>query len=74
MGETIYVRDVDTEIKAKLESNAKAAGQSLSAYLREKLEEIADKPERELGWLAHLGPVGDPIDGWGPMSEEELAL
>lgn len=53
---------------------AKAAGQSLSAYLREQLDTLAGKPKRELGTLAHLGPVGEPLDGWGPMSEDELAL
>lgn len=74
MGATIYIRDVDPETKERLEASAEAAGQSLSAYLRDKLNELAKKPKRELGWLAHLGPVGDPIDGWGPMSEEELAL
>lgn len=74
MGVTIHVRDVDPETKQRLEASAAAAGKSLSAFLREKLDEIAAKPKRELGWLAHLGPVGDPLDGWGPMSEEDLAL
>lgn len=74
MGVTIQVRDVDPETKARLDAAAKAAGKSLSAYLREKLGEMAAQPKRELGWLEHLGPVGEPLDGWGPMSEEELAL
>ncbi len=74
MGVTIHVRDVDPETKARLEASAKAAGKSLSAYLREKLDEMAAKPKRELGTLEHLGPIGDPLDGWGPMNEEDLAL
>ena len=36
MGETIFVRDVDAETKQKLEEAAKAAGLSLSAWLRER--------------------------------------
>lgn len=74
MGETIFVRDVDAETKEKLEAAAKAAGMSLSAWLRERFDELVSKPKRKAGALAHLGPVGDPIDGWGPMSEEDLAL
>jgi len=74
MGATIYIRDVNPETKERLQASAEAAGQSLSAYLRDKLDELACKPRRRLGTLSHLGPVGDPIDGWGPMGEEELAL
>jgi len=75
LGVTIHVRDVDPETKQRLEASAAAAGKSLSAYLREKLDEIAAKPKRQAGTLREeLGPVGDPLDGWGPMSEEDLAL
>lgn len=42
--------------------------------MRERFEELAAKPKRRIGVLAHLGPVGDPVDGWGPMSEEKLGL
>ena len=74
MGATIYIRDVDPETKEKLEASARAAGQSLSAYLRDKLNELAKKPKRRAGWLSHLGPVGEPLDGWGPLPEEDLRL
>jgi plasmid stability protein len=46
---TIHVRDVDPETKARLKAAAKAAGKSLSAYLREKLDEMAAKPKRRAG-------------------------
>ncbi len=74
MGVTIQVRDVNPQTKAWLEMKAKEEGKSLSSWLRDALDDLAHKPKRRFGSLAYLGPVGDPIDGWGPMSEEELAL
>lgn len=77
MGETIYVRDVDPEVKARIEEEAKAAGQSVSAFLRAKFQSLfgQEKVYRKAGYLAEeLKDIGEPLDGWGPMSEEDLAL
>lgn len=73
MGEVLNIRDVNPTTKAKLAENAAAANMSLAAYVRLKLDEIAGTPKRPIGLLEkELGHIGDPIDGWGPMSDKEL--
>ncbi len=73
MGVTIHVRDVDPDTKARLDAAAEAAGKSLSAYLREKLDEIAEKPKREFGYLRDvLGDIGDPLDKWFSRRRKSL--
>jgi len=74
MSETLNIRDVDPETKAILVSQAAQAGVSLAAYVRSKLDEIAGKQQRISGSLSNdLGNIGEPDDGWGPMSEADLA-
>ena len=73
MGEALNIRDVNPVTKAKLAEDAAAANMSLSAYVRSKLDEIAGTPKRTLGALERkYGTIPDPIDGWGPMTDEEL--
>ncbi|MGF1477344.1 MAG: hypothetical protein ACFB6S_17505 [Geminicoccaceae bacterium] len=73
MGETLNIRDVNPVTKAALSAAAERAGMSLAAYVRLKLDEIAGTPRRKAGALEKLmKDVGEPVDGWGPMSEDEL--
>jgi hypothetical protein len=75
MGVSVRIDDVKPETLERLEDAARAAGVSLSDFLRETLEAAVPVPKRRAGALAHLFEgVGEPLDGWGPLSEEELAL
>lgn len=74
MAETLNIRDVDPETKALLVMQAKQAGLSLAAYVRLRLDEIAGREKRQSGALAEtLGTIGEPRDGWGPLSAEDLS-
>lgn len=74
MSETLYIRDVDVRTKASLSAAAEKAGMSLAAYVRMKLDEIAGIQRREAGTLREVvKAVGEPVDGWGPLDEGELA-
>ena len=74
MGTVLNIRDVDPRTKAALAAQARRAGMSLAAYVRVRLDEIAGTPRRKAGTLkARMKDVGEPADGWGPMSEEALA-
>ncbi len=44
MTKTIQIRDVPDDVHARLRARAAAVGESLSDYLREEIEEIADRP------------------------------
>jgi antitoxin FitA len=44
VSKTIQIRDVPDDVHAELRARAARAGQSLSDYLREGIEEIADRP------------------------------
>lgn len=73
MGEAMNIRDVNPLTKAKLTEDAAAANMSLSAYVRQKLDEIAGTPKRQLGALERkYGSIPDPTDGWEAMTDGEL--
>ena len=73
MSEVLKIPGVDPETKARLAAGAAAAKMSLAAYLRLKLHEIAGMPNCPIGLLEdELGHIGDPTDGWEPITGDEL--
>jgi plasmid stability protein len=69
MPKHLQIRDVPDPLHRKLKARAALAGKSLSDYLLDEIQEIANRPTMEeiLARLAELGPV-DP----GETSEEAI--
>jgi plasmid stability protein len=69
MPKHLQIRDVPDPLHRKLKARAALAGKSLSDYLLDEIQAIANRPTMEeiLARLAELGPV-DP----GETSEEAI--
>jgi len=69
-GRTIQVRGVDPGVAEALERAAKAAGVSLSAYLREELSDVVRRLDATDEWWRNRPPstggrvTQDEIDDW----------
>ncbi|WP_034269321.1 FitA-like ribbon-helix-helix domain-containing protein [Haloechinothrix halophila] len=49
---TIQVRDLPEEAYETIRRRARAAGQSIQAYMRDQIVDLASKPTKEEAWAA----------------------
>ena len=62
MAKNITIRDVPEEARDRLAARAASSGQSLQAYLRARLIELADRPDRsDLMRLIHERKASNPV-------------
>jgi plasmid stability protein len=71
---TIQVRDIPDETYAWLREQARAAGQSLQAYMRDRVVELAHTRARRAAVLAELDEVLANEPGTGATRDDVLAI
>ncbi len=49
---TIQVRDVPEEVYETIRRRARAAGQSIQAYMRDQIVDLASQPTKDEAWAA----------------------
>ncbi len=71
---TIQVRDIPDETYEWLREQARAAGQSLQAYMREQVVDLARTRARRAAVLAELDAMLADEPGTGATTEDVLAI